>query len=163
LSRDETATTDIEFANIQRFPQPRAQTIGLRGELRYYEAEPTPGPGCPQPPTLPATRISIGPQLQPSRDRELPPPGAYDPAEMRPSRSVMPMERAMGRSELWASTVTSPGPGTYDIVPSLNPPKKWTDRLRGVRPLPVKQLKRSGVLRLRMHKSSSLGRFFDRT
>jgi hypothetical protein len=53
------------------------------------------------------------------------------------------MEKAAPRGKLWVSGVVSPGPGTYDVGPEIQRPKKWTHKLRKVRPLPVMQLKRN--------------------
>jgi hypothetical protein len=49
----------------------------------------------------------------------------------------MRMEKEKDRGNIFASTVVSPGPGAYDPLPPLDAPKRWTVKLRKVKPIPV--------------------------
>jgi hypothetical protein len=139
----DSLSAGIDFSNIRSFPQIRANTIGVRRGPFYHEFDDTPGPALPPSETLPVPPITIGSQIPSPTRMHVPGPGAYDPAEPRSKRAVPSMERAVPRGELWVSAIASPGPGTYDIVPVLQTPKKWTNVLRNVRPIPVVQLRRT--------------------
>jgi hypothetical protein len=142
--RHDTISSQIDIPNLRSFPQTRPQTIGIRRTLTYYYADPTPGPALPQPETLCKPQITIGNQIPPPAPQAIPGPGSYDPILDRPSRSVLSMRRSAARGDLWASTVISPDPGTYDVGQVyVRPTKKWTRKLLNAMPLPVRQLKRN--------------------
>jgi len=56
---------------------------------------------------------------------------------------VLRMDRGSPRRDIWVSKAAAPPPGSYDPTPPLSRPKRWTSRLRNLRPTPVIQLKRT--------------------
>jgi hypothetical protein len=137
-----TLSSNIGFSEHRVFPALRPVTFGVRKELQYFKLEDTPSPNMPQPPTLPAQPVVIGNRLRKSLPDPGPGPGCYNPIVRTRPLLVLRMSRERARGNVFATTVSSPGPGTYDPEPPLDPPKRWTVRLMKVKPLPVIQLRR---------------------
>lgn len=145
--RYDTISSNIDFRNLRTFPQTRTLSIGARDRnFNFYEEKNTPGPDMPQPDTLQSMSIKIGMRRSVTEEEILPGPGQYNPKVVRRMNGIIPINKQKEREDLWKdekSQSVTPGPGAYDTQKPADPPKRWTNRLRYIRPLPVVQLKRT--------------------
>lgn len=145
--RYDTVSSNIDFRNLRTFPQTRTLSIGERDRtFNFYEDKNTPGPDMPQPDTLQSMSIKIGVRRSITEEDILPGPGQYNPNVVRRPKNIIPINKQKERDDLWKeekSQSVAPGPGAYDTQKPADPPKRWTNRLRNIRPLPVVQLKRT--------------------
>lgn len=147
ITRYDTISSNVEFRNLRQFPQTRTISIGARDRnFNFYEDQNTPGPDMPQPETLQSMSIRIGTKRSLSQIDTVPGPGQYNPKIVRRTKGIIPINKQKGRDDIWkdeTSQSVAPGPGAYDTQKPADPPKRWTNRLRYIRPLPVVQLKRT--------------------
>lgn len=134
-----TITSGVDFRASRVFPEIRKSTIGATSSRHFYDRDETPAPTY-FPPGLTPQKITIG-QKYPDKPSDL----KVGPADYSPVAVDLPNNPAYSfpRSQLVKrglednrpcsgidSTSETPGPGSYNVIPELRRPKRWTEKLR---------------------------------
>ncbi|EAX98139.1 hypothetical protein TVAG_332490 [Trichomonas vaginalis G3] len=134
-----TITSGVDYRSNRVFPEIRRSTIGASTNVHFYDRDETPAPTY-VPPGLTPQKITIGQKYQErSLDYNVGPadytPVAIDlpnlPAYSFPRAQLV--KRGLNDNRPCPgldSTSETPGPGSYNVVPELRRPKKWTEKLR---------------------------------
>jgi hypothetical protein len=135
-------TVDSELVDLRRFPESKGVSIGLRRSAVFSKLERSPGPYMSQPATIQTMPIRIGIRPVTRFTNGVPGPGEYNPYAYERLRSSISMGKGSSERFIWPDSDRTPGPGAYNITKQLGRPKKWSRKLRNVKPVPVIQLDR---------------------
>lgn len=133
--RQETDYTSISskigFLPPEPFTRPATSIHGC-GEYHNWCINDSPGPNYFPKSEFSHTAPKIGVRtFYKEYDDCIPGPGQYKPSIefTRPRSAAFTVSKAENR-EVWGQISKNPGPGQYDIIPTLSKPKRWAGKLR---------------------------------
>lgn len=126
----QTATSNIDFGTIERFPQQKPVTIGKRDELKYYVPSQIPEPVYVIPKGLLHDKwktCRISERVPDRTPDQIPSPSRYDPIHPTIVGSMAhTLPRAKDREDL---VNDMPGPGSYQLTAPVKTYTRWSERL----------------------------------
>ena len=123
-----TLSSSIDFLRLQPFSAPSSK-ISRSDPTSFIPESVTPGPSYF--PATPKRGITIGLRINERPEETTPGPGDYD-VVVRPDSALISIPRNGDRG-VWAKSDDVPGPGAYNVTPTVKRQSRWAARLR-VRP-----------------------------